>query len=77
MPIKFIEFLNIYIYIYMAEANVCSVQFNLVSRYCIAYSCANQKTYYMDLRCLSQPLCFLDDHRKAVSYCQVQYLVTA
>ena len=53
-----------------AEANICSVRFNPVSCYYIAFGCADHKIYYFDLRFTRQALCVLDSHKKAVSYCQ-------
>ncbi|XP_065916969.1 E3 ubiquitin-protein ligase COP1-like [Dysidea avara] len=53
-----------------AEANVCAVRFHPASRYYLAYGCADHKVHYYDLRDLRSPLCVLEGHKKAVSYCQ-------
>ena len=51
-------------------ASVCSVCFHPLSRYHLAFGCADKKVYYYDLRDLRAPLCVLQGHKKTVSYCQ-------
>ncbi|KAJ1377076.1 WD40/YVTN repeat-like-containing domain superfamily [Sesbania bispinosa] len=50
------------------KANVCSVQFSLDYARFLAFSSADHRIYYYDLRNLKTPLCTLVGHNKTVSY---------
>uniref|UniRef100_UPI00358F7B84 E3 ubiquitin-protein ligase COP1 isoform X1 n=2 Tax=Myxine glutinosa TaxID=7769 RepID=UPI00358F7B84 len=51
-----------------AKANVCCVKFSPLSRYHLAFGCADHCVHYYDLRNTKQPVMVFKGHRKAVSY---------
>ena len=52
-----------------AEANVCAVRFHPTSCNFLAYGCADNNVYYLDLRNISTPLCVMKGHKKTVHNC--------
>jgi E3 ubiquitin-protein ligase RFWD2 len=56
------------IFSFSAKANICSVKFNPLDRYLLAYGSADHGVHYVDLRSPNKPLLELLGHRKAVSY---------